>query len=79
MPINTLKDSCGSVTPKPEVIEQGRISSTLDYIIKNEEVENVVVCGSFFIMEEAMGFFNEDYIKWSEKSTPDLVETKHNH
>lgn len=56
MPISKLAAAANSVAQldnKVRVVGNGNIETTLSSILTNEQAETLIICGSFYIMEEA--------------------------
>lgn len=44
------------------MLDDGDIKLTLQLVMAEQKHHNVIVCGSFFIMSEAWGFFDKKYL-----------------
>ena len=44
------------------ILDDGKISSTLQLALAEQKHRNVIICGSFFVMPEAWGFFDKKYL-----------------
>jgi hypothetical protein len=44
------------------MLDDGDIKGSLQLAIAEQKHNNVIICGSFFIMPEAWGFFDKKYL-----------------
>ena len=48
--------------PYKEILDNGKISTTLTLVTSEPKHQNIIICGSFFLMREAWGFFDKKYL-----------------
>ena len=61
------------------MVEEGNIHKTLLYATADPECEIILICGSFFLMREAKGFFQPDLLEVEvDESISECVKLKQN-
>ena len=45
------------------ILDDGKISSAITVATADKKYENIIICGSFFLMPEAWGCFDKKYLE----------------
>lgn len=76
MSVNEMSEYVGfSQYPhKFRIINDGNINTTLTIASADKKHKNVLICGSFFLMPEAWGFFDKKYFNEEEVDLQEMYK-----